>query len=180
MRGVVATDPNARQYAAQLLRRHFAGSVTPDVLLENFGSSTDPLIQTAMYVVAHQPRRGFLGVSDRHWNRVYWPRMEQLLRELEKGESGAAPSKPPYPVASLGRLLGLLLLAIWVIAIAAEHASLVWKHVSGTERLTDSRLLVEITLTAFFGLASIGTVANLIRRIRLRSGSASGGPVSAA
>jgi hypothetical protein len=176
----VATDAETRQYAAQLLRRHFDGSVTPDVLVENFGASPDPLIRMALDVAAQQPRRGFLGVSERHWNGVFWPRMEQLILELEKGDGGVAPSKPPYPVASTGRLVGLLLFAVFVIAVAGDHASRVWKHVNGTDRLTDMRLLVELVLSAFFGLAALAAVANLVRRTRLRFGKPQGGASGAA
>jgi hypothetical protein len=133
-----------------------------------------------MHIAAYQPRRGFLGVSERHWNSVYWPRVEQLLAELEKGEKGVAPASPLYPVASPLRLLGLLVFALFFLAAASEPVVRVWKHLSGAERLGDWRLLLEMGLSVVLGLGALGAVAAFINRVRLRLKRASGGSVDAA
>jgi hypothetical protein len=78
-------DPETRRYAAVLVRRHFEGTVTLGTLVEHFEDVEDPLILATLDLVVRQPSRGFLGDGERHWNRVYWPRVTRLIAELEKG-----------------------------------------------------------------------------------------------
>jgi hypothetical protein len=114
-------DEETRRYAAVLGRRYFAGSVTLETLLEHFGESDDPLIRALLDAVLHEPRKGSLGVSQRHWDQQFWQPVSKLLAELEKGEAGEAPRERIYPRATIRSLLGWSLFTLWAAAAALEN-----------------------------------------------------------
>ncbi len=172
-------DLEARKYAAALIRRHFAGTVTPEVLLENFSDSSDPLIRFALDLVAHQPRRGFLGVREQHWQNVYWPRVEQVLGELDKGEAGKTPGARLYPVVTPIRLVGFFLLGLYVLGASADHALKVWKHVRGIKQLAEWQLFIDIAMSAFLAICALSVFRGFAYRLRLYRHRESGGSADA-
>jgi hypothetical protein len=63
--------PQNRPYAAALGRRYFEGTVTFEVLMEQLGDSEDPLILALVQAIQHEPKRGFMGVSQERWERTF-------------------------------------------------------------------------------------------------------------
>lgn len=163
----MTNDAEIRRYAAILIRRHFDGTVTPEVLISNFQDSSDPLIRFAMNLVAHQPRRGFFGVREQHWRNVYWPCVEQVLHELEKGGDGKSPGTCLYPVVTPLRLVGYFLLGTYVLAAGARHAIKVWRHLQGLERVSDWQLLVSLAISAVLAACAVSIFRAFAYRVRL-------------
>ena len=120
-------DSETRQFVALLGRRHFEGTVTLETLMEQFGTSDDPLIRAFLEAAAHQPRRGFAGVSQEQWEREFWVPVSGLLAELEKGLDGRAPTTRIYPRSSFAGVIGWLAFSLFAGASAAEHAVGLWK-----------------------------------------------------
>lgn len=163
-------NPETRRYAAVLVRRHFAGTVTLEALAEHFAHVEDPLILATLDLVARQPDRGFLGESQRHWDRVYWPRVARLIAELEKGEAGIAPPCPIYPVASLPRILGMILVTLYIGAVAAEDWVKLWRHLAGTEPLATWELVMSSAGAFVLSVCAIGFARAIHFRISLFRG----------
>ena len=115
-------DSESRKSAAVLIRSYFEGTVSLDDLIPVFQNSEDPLVQAALDLVMRQPKRGFLGVSERHWKNVYWPRVLYILEQLDAGDQGAVPPAPLYPVADPLRLAGYFLLLLLCFYGALGHA----------------------------------------------------------
>ena len=159
-----------RRYAAVMVQRHFEGTLTLEALMEQLAYIEDPLIQMTLDAVARQPGRGFLGATERHWERVYWPRMSSLIRELEKGAMGVAPPCPIYPVATLGRILGLAAVALYVVASAADHGLKLWRHISGVARLATWEALMSGIAALILGICAVTFIRALLFRISLYRG----------
>ncbi len=138
-----------------------------EVLLENFGDSSDPLIQVAVDLVLRQPRRGFLGATERHWDSVYWPRVQQLLTELDKGEGGVAPASRLYPIVTRLRLLGLSLVALSLLAAGAERGFRIWKHVTRTKPLGDWDLFLDLIMAMILAACSLALFRGVVYRFHL-------------
>jgi hypothetical protein len=160
-------DAGSRQYAAALVRRYLDGTCSLEVLFETFEDSEDPLIHAALDLVARQPRRGTLGVTERHWNTVYWPRVLWVLEQLEAGEAGATPPAPLYPVATPLRLLGFALLVLCLFLTAADHASTLWNHANGAEPLSGRGAAIHGGLAFLFGVTGVRALRNLRYRLWL-------------
>lgn len=114
-------DGETRRYAATLARRYLNATMTGEALLGQFAGPNDPLIQELLIAIAHEPGRGFFGVSERQWERQFSIPMSSLLAELEKGEEGDLANVRSVPKASRRGLLLLSLLTLWTGALAIEH-----------------------------------------------------------
>jgi hypothetical protein len=158
-------DSETRQYVAVLARRHFAGSVTLDTLIDQFGTSDDPLILALLEAAAHQPRRGFAGVSQEQWEREFWVPVSGLLAELEKGLDGCAPTTRIYPTGSLAGVFGWLAFCLFAGASAAEHAGRIWSLLRGTATLPTWGVFIEAV--GFVLTATAAVAGALAARSRL-------------
>jgi hypothetical protein len=115
---------DARRDAAAYARRYFAGTITLDTFRMFVADSDDPLILALADALIHEPGRdGFLGLRSRWWHSRYWPPVEQLLHELDRGSCGRGPSERVYPRISLAALVVGAVLLLWIGLLAARHLS---------------------------------------------------------
>lgn len=163
----MTNDLAARHHAADLIRRHFQGEVTLDDLVEDLYRSQDPLVRCALDLVYQQPKRGFLGVREQHWNKVYWPRVLYILEQLDAGEAGIAPPAPVYPVATPLRIFGVFLFALFLLTGSAEGAFNFYRHVTGAEVLSDFDLFISLAKIPLFGFLALRVIGGLRYRIWL-------------
>lgn len=128
---------NDRGYALAIARRFFyERSVTLDLVLETFGDTADPLIIRLVDLMVHEPARtGLITVSQRDYERNYWPRVATVLVELEKGDAGIV---PPEERVTAKRLLWSSVLVLFVGAVSAENLRDFFWHVSGRQPCTSS------------------------------------------
>jgi hypothetical protein len=117
-------DDAARRDAAAYARRYFARTITLDTFLMFVADSDDPLIRALEDALVHEPRRdGFLGLRERWWHSRYWPPVEQLLHELDRGSAGQVPRERIYPRITLAALVAGAALLLWIGLLAARHLS---------------------------------------------------------
>lgn len=160
-------DPEARQYAAALLRRHFEGTCTLDVLVEALENSADPLIQAAVDIAVQQPERGFLGVTERHWHGVYWPRVLYVLQQLEAGDTGAIPPAPLYPAATPLRVLGLLVFAVFLFYVSVKGWLDLMQYILGVTQPSRWEVVDDLISAGFFGFIFLRIIGGLRYRFWL-------------
>jgi hypothetical protein len=162
-------DGETRRYAAALGRRYFEGTVTVQTLFQSFGDSEDPLVQALLEAVLHEPRRGFLGITERGWHRQFWTPVAGLLAELAKGEAGQAPRQRVYPRAGVGRILLWGLITLWAAAGTVDQANEIWKllHASSSFPLSEALLrtlgLALLMLAAWAGYCTASYQVHLFR-----------------
>ncbi len=147
-------DGETRRYAAALGRRYFEGTVTIHTLFQSFGDSRDPLVRALLEAVAHEPRRGFLGISERAWHRQFWTPVAGLLAELAKGADGQAPRQRVYPRAGVGRILGWALVTLWAAAGLVDRANQLWKLLQASASFPLGAALVHTFCIALLTLAA--------------------------
>jgi len=160
-------DGEARRYAATLGRRYFEGTVTLEALFAHFGSSADPLIRALLVAAAHQPSRGFAGISEERWEREFWQPVSALLVELEKGADGEAPASRVYPRSTFLGVVGWSILSLFAIASAAEHAMRLWNLRDPATQFSVWRAVFESVGLAFMTLASWLAVRGTLYRFQL-------------
>lgn len=153
-----------RGYALQLARRYFYDrNVEITTVVETFSDSTDPLIHRMVDLMVHEPARAgkFITVSQRHYERNYWPQVAAVLSELEKGDAGVIPLPPPV---TRKRLFWTTVLVVMVALSAADNLRDFYRHMTG-------RKIVHVALAALdlgFGLLlAILAIAGLIRLVQL-------------
>jgi len=162
-------NEDSRRFAAVLGRRYFEGTVTFQTLFQSFGESRDPLIQALLQAILHEPRRGFLGVTDRSWRRQFWGPVSGLLEELDKGEAGQVPHRRVYPRAGIGRILLWALITLWACAGTVDQANEIWKllHASVSFPLGEALLrtfgLALLMLAAWAGYSTASYQVYLFR-----------------
>lgn len=163
MNASIADD---RAYASLLARRYFYDrSVTSDLVLDTFGGTTDPLIAEMVDLIVHEPSRtGMLGARNDQYLKHYWPRVANLLRELERGESGTLPARGRF---SLGRIAVVTIIAILCAASVIEHLTKIARHVSGATRLTTWELTLHTVSALFMSMITAVAIAGLVRSVRL-------------
>lgn len=167
-------DGETRRYAAALGRRYFEGTVTFQTLFQSFGDSKDPLVQALLEAVAHEPRRGFLGITERAWHRQFWTPVAGLLAELAKGEAGQAPRQRVYPRSGVGRILGWALITLWACAGLVDRANQLWKllHASASfplgEALVHTLCIALLMLAAWAGYCTASYQLHLFRTREIR------------
>ena len=171
-----AVDGETRKYVAVLGRRYFSGSVTRETLFENFGNTEDPLIQEFLIAVASEPRRGFWGIRESRWQKVFWLPVSRLLAELENGEAGRVPDVVVVTV-SRWTLFGFAIFILWTAASVMEHGLESWRGVAPWWSLALHAVFAVLLAAACLG----GIVAfrdrlllHRIRRGRQRSSVADG------
>ena len=160
-------DAGTRRYAAALGRRHFDGTMTLEALFEHFGASDDPLIRALLEAAAHQPRRGFGGISKAQWERDFWQPVSALLVELEKGLDGRAPTTRVYPRGGSAAILGWSAFTLFAGASAAEHAIELWKLLRGGTTLGLWEGVLESVGLVVMGIASWAGVRMTLLRLHL-------------
>src|SRR5687768_13822721 len=120
-----------RDYALQIAKRYFyERNVELDVVMETFAETTDPVIDRLLDLMVHEPARTgrFITVSQRDYERNYWPDVAAVLTELEKGEAGVLP--PPRPVTLKRLLWTSVLLVVATLSAAGNLRDFYW-HVTG-------------------------------------------------
>lgn len=166
-------DGATRRYAAELGRRYFEGTVTFEALLEHFGESDDPLIRAFLEAVLHEPNKGFLGISERQWERRFWQPVSGLLAELEKGEAGQAPRERVYPRVTVWSILGWSLFTLWVAASALDHAIQIWQALVGSASFpfwTVAFHSLGVAMLTFASWAGVRAVLDRLHLYRTRHG----------
>lgn len=113
--------PPDRRQAAALVRRYLAQELTFDEVIAALGDSDDPLIAVTVFGLAHEPRRGFLGVSERRWRRRFREPLQQLLDELDKGPEGTPPPLRPIPHVTPLHVVGWALFTLAACVFTADH-----------------------------------------------------------
>ena len=162
-------DGETRRYAAVLGRRYFEGTVTFEVLMEQLGESEDPLIQAFLFAVLHEPGKGFLGISEKRWERTYRLPVFGLLEEMEKGEAGVAPEEPVYPKLGVWGLVGWAVFALFAGASALEHGLRLWKVPSAAASFPWWHALFESLGFTIMSVACWRSVRTVLYRWRLRT-----------
>lgn len=158
-----------RRFAAVLGRRYFEGTVTFHTLFQSFGESRDPLIQALLQAILHEPRRGFLGITERAWHRQFWTPVAGLLAELAKGEAGQVPRQRVYPRAGVGRILLWALITLWAAAGTVDQANEIWQllHASASFPLSEALLrtfgLALLMLASWAGYCTASYQVHLFR-----------------
>lgn len=160
-------DGKEREYAAALGRRYFEGTLTIDALFEHFGTSTDPLVRALLVAIIHEPRKGFLGISESRWESEFWQPVSELLVELEKGEAGLAPKERVYPRVTRASFVGWGLFTLWAVAAAAENAWELWKDLARFDHLPYVRIGFRSLGLAVLLFASWTGLKALLHRLAL-------------
>jgi hypothetical protein len=115
-------DGETRRLAAALATRYFGGTVTLEVLLSSMEGSDDPLIHELLVAIAHEPARGFLGVSERRWQRSFREPVSRVIAELEKGAAGRVPEVGGVIRGTVWSLVGFGIGTVWASAMTIERA----------------------------------------------------------
>jgi hypothetical protein len=153
-----------RNYALQIARRYFYDrNVEISTVIETFAESSDPLIIRVVDLMVHEPARTgkFITVSQRDYDRHYWPQVAAVLSELEKGDAGVLP--PPPPITRRRLFWTTVLLAIVVLS-AADNLNDFYSYMAGEKKEHVAFAAVDL---GFGLLMSVLAVAGSIRFVQL-------------
>ena len=169
----VVVDGETRRLAAALATRYFDGTVTREVLFSSLGDSVDPLIRELLAAIAREPARGFLGVSERQWQRSFREPVSKVIAELEAGADGRLPKHGLIAGASIRSLAGFGIGTIWSGALAIEQALNMWTKTAPAwqQALRFCAVILSALVAAAFALAFRDRLAlyRMRRRERPRS-----------
>jgi len=159
---------NDRSYAVALARRYFyERNVTLDTLVATFSETTDPLIERLVDLAIHEPARTgrFITVSQRDYERSYWPDVDEVLRELERGERGVLPELRPW---SKKRIFWVTILAVFLGASATEHGLIFWHHMKGDAPLPLWSAALHLAAVSFMSCLVLAVAIHLVVAVRHR------------
>lgn len=145
-------DATVRRDAAAFARRYFARTLTLDTFRQFVAGSEDPLVEAMLDAVVHEPMRyGALGLRDWWWATRYWPEVEKLLGELDKGAAGEVPAERVYPRISLRSLVFGAVFVLWAGLFAAQSLNHLLSDIQGGAALS--------FWTALWRTVAVGTLA---------------------
>jgi hypothetical protein len=159
---------NDRAYALTLARRYFyERNVGVDTLVQTFANTTDPLIARVLDLIAREPPRdgAFLTVSQKDYEKNYWPFVAEVLRELERGEAGIVPPEYRTPAR---RVFWTMMVLLFVLGSAAENLGKFIAHVSGTRQEAVPAAAAHLGVGMFMFIISIILVRVLMAQLRSR------------
>lgn len=161
-------DAEIRLDAAKYARRYFARTLTLDTFLGMFADPGDPLIQALKDALIHEPRRdGLLGLRDRWWQSHYWPEVERLLGELDKGSAGVVPAERVYPRITLWGLIFGAAFLLWAGLFAASSLETLLSDLQRGAALTFWTTLWRALLVGSLGLVTAAGLEGWIYRLQL-------------
>ncbi len=156
-----------RGYALQLARRYFDDrNVEIATVVATFTDSTDPLIHRLVGLMVNEPARAgkFITVSQRDYERNYWPQVAAVLSELEKGEAGVVP--PPPPVTRK-RLFWITVLAVMVTLSAVDNLRDFYRHITGQKEVHVAFAALDLGFGLLLSVLAIAGVIRLVQLIRV-------------
>jgi hypothetical protein len=159
---------NDRSYALALAKRYFyERNVTLDTLVETFSETTDPLISRLVDLAIDEPARTgkFITVSQRDYEKNYWPHVADALRELERGEHGTLPDIRPW---SKTRIFWVTVLVVFIAASAAEHGVKFWRHITDDSPLPLWSAALHLVGGSLMSCLLVAVAVNLFVAVRQR------------
>lgn len=157
-----------RGYALQLTRRYFyERNVEISTVIDTFAESTDPLILRVVDLIVREPARAgkFITVSQRDYERNYWPQVAAALSELEKGEAGVVP--PPPPVTRK-RLFWTTVLVLMVAVSAVDNLRDFYRHMTGAKEVHVAFAALDLGFGLLMSVLSVAGLIRLAQLIRVR------------
>ncbi|HEX7707925.1 MAG TPA: hypothetical protein VF701_15810, partial [Thermoanaerobaculia bacterium] len=161
-------SPNDRAYAHALARRYFYDrNVTVEAMVEMLGETSDPLIARLLELVVQEPARTGRGltVSQRDYEKNYWPYVADVLIELEKGDLGESPA-PRRP--SLRRIVWSSVLFLVMVAGALEHLGRFVQYLRNEEGSMFARSF-SLAMGTFLAVLAVLVLRAILHFIRLRT-----------
>lgn len=152
-------DLEKRAYAVTMARRYFDGTLTMEAYVDMFGETADPLIDELVDLIVHEPRKGFLGVSERRYEE-YRLALERVLTELQKAPAGVVPDAGAVKLKWL--LFGWFLFLPFVAASAADHLAQIIEHFRGSGALSVWAFLGHSFGAVIMGLMTLLAVRALL------------------
>ena len=157
-----------RAYALQLARRYFyERNVEIATVIETFAESTDPLILRVVGLMVREPARAgkFITVSQRDYERNYWPQVAAALVELEKGEAGVVPPPPPI---TRKRLFWTTVLVVMVAVSGADNLRDFYWHITGAKEVPIAIAALDLGFGLLMSVLSVAGVIRLVQLLRVR------------